>query len=453
MSSQTPPNPWFNTINYNPAFFSSASGGTVTLSYVNSNFLRITSGSNPISSATTTTFTGQLIATASSSSVISNANNVAMIPISTGIIYLTGVTAFTTSNYPLITDSLGHISFLTGTNSLNVGISGSANGNLNLYGTGGTLTIPASTGTAISVPNGNISAATLTTTGNLLLSNVNPTINTTTLAAPLNISTMTGGTGYINFYPQNTFTFQVAANGCSFIKTCDFGAGLTMSAGAANFNTSTVTCGPLTASSVYIGTNTDTTGQAEIRLYPSIWMDTVTANTWRFYNNNGIGQYIFYNNNVANMAISGTAITNFVNLTLPTVYSAVPTTAQLGGTILSTFTSAQTISTGVFKSLGSITTPTGGTYIINLSVSIVATAAVVLSRHVIEASPSSTVFNNNISQQQAYESISMVSTNGQVYTTSYTIQVTTSTTIFGNVLLAFTGTMTGTGLMTYTRIA
>jgi len=60
MSSNIPPVPWFNSINYNPQFFSTGSGAGITLAYANGNYLRISSGSNPISSATTTTFSGSV---------------------------------------------------------------------------------------------------------------------------------------------------------------------------------------------------------------------------------------------------------------------------------------------------------------------------------------------------------------------------------------------------------
>ena len=158
-------------------------------------------------------------------------------------------------------------------------------------------------------------------------------------------------------------------------------------------------------------------------------------------------------NNVIGLTITQTAVVNSLNLSLPTTYSTIPSINQLGGSSQITFTASQAITTNVFKNLGSITTPAGGTYIINLSVSISCTVLGTLTRHVIEASTSSTVFTNNISQQQQYESIALIATNGQVWTTSYTIQATTATTIYGNVLLAFTGTMTGTGLISYTRIA
>ena len=62
MSSQTPPNPWFNAINYNPNFFTaSVSTAGVSSAYVNANFLKSSAGSNPISYATLTTFLNSIV--------------------------------------------------------------------------------------------------------------------------------------------------------------------------------------------------------------------------------------------------------------------------------------------------------------------------------------------------------------------------------------------------------
>ena len=209
MSSQTPPNPWFNQINYNPDFFSNSSSTGITLGYLNANYLKITAGSNPISSSTTTTFSGQLIATNDPNSIISISNKVLMSPIGTGVIYLVGVSSSAGGNYNLITDSLSHLSFACGTNSLNVGISGGANGNMNLYGSGAVLSCPTATGIAINVPNGTINALVLQATNGVNLSGSNPIINTTNAASPLNISTMTAGSGTIEFYPQNIHALSI----------------------------------------------------------------------------------------------------------------------------------------------------------------------------------------------------------------------------------------------------
>jgi len=71
MSSQTPPSPWFNHINYNSQCFSSGSS-FITLPYANANYLRITNGSTPISNSTSTTFNGVIVPSASTLPMIVN---------------------------------------------------------------------------------------------------------------------------------------------------------------------------------------------------------------------------------------------------------------------------------------------------------------------------------------------------------------------------------------------
>ena len=131
----------------------------------------------------------------------------------------------------------------------------------------------------------------------------------------------------------------------------------------------------------------------------------------------------------------------------------VPSASQLGGYSLVTFTAAQALTSNTFKNLGSISLPAGGTYIINLQITAAATSAVTITRFVVEASTNISSFTNNISQNTSYASWSLVATNQQVYTTSYTVNSTTATNIYGNCLLSFTGTMTASGLISYTRIA
>jgi hypothetical protein len=57
MSSSVPPNPWYNGIIYNPAFFT-ANTDTITIAYANATYLRRIG--NPTSIATLTTFTGSV---------------------------------------------------------------------------------------------------------------------------------------------------------------------------------------------------------------------------------------------------------------------------------------------------------------------------------------------------------------------------------------------------------
>jgi len=539
MTTNNPPTYYFPNIDFNDAFYIQTSSSGITQATADALYLG--RQGVPISIATSTNFTGPvqvgnttlsqtgnnltLINGVNTALTLTNASNTSFLSgystqsylnsISSGVMYLAGLSGTASGAYNLQTDSSGHLSFACGSNTLNVGISGGANGNLNLYGQG-VLTIPATTGTAISVPSGNISGGTLTTLGNLIFAGTTNTINTSTLTGILNIQTMTGGSGYINFNPQNVNTFQVGLAAISSNVLHYMGGVVSMSAITPTITTSsngnftissqastggsiiispqTLSTNQLTLSNAGImtyGGNTVTLTSAALNCGSQIYLtgtssnrtinnvfynlndSTTFSNDGRIYAN---GSFVFYEGLINNgshtfttrdsvgtasspMQITSTGITILppLNLTsnsfLPTTYTAIPTTTQLGGNSQITFTAAQAISTGVFKNLGSITTPAGGTYIINLSISIVCTVAGTLTRHVIEASPNNAAFTNNMSQQQQYESVALTATLGQVWTTSYTIQATSATTIYGNVLLVFTGTMTGTGLLSYTRIA
>ena len=161
--------------------------------------------------------------------------------------------------------------------------------------------------------------------------------------------------------------------------------------------------------------------------------------------------------NAINLSNGGIFVATSVSLggyiNLPSTYSAVPSSTQLGAYSVVTFTGGQALTTSGFKNLGQISLPAGGTYIINLSVSVTATAAVTLSRFVVEASTNNAAFTNNISLNTQYGSWPLVSSQGQIYTTAITITTTVATNVFGNGLFAFTGTMTGGGSISYTRIA
>jgi len=149
----------------------------------------------------------------------------------------------------------------------------------------------------------------------------------------------------------------------------------------------------------------------------------------------------------------GGSITLGGYINFPSTYTTVPSTSQLGGYSLVFFTAAQALANNTFKNLGSISLPAGGVYIINLSVIAIATSAVTLTRFVVEASVNNASFTNNISQNTQYGSWTLINTNNQVYTTSYTINTTVPTTVYGNCAFVFTGTMTGSGSISYTRIA
>ena len=475
MTTNQPPTYYFPNIDFNDAFYIQTPSSGITQSTANALYLGRQGA--PISIATNTNFTGPVqvgnttlsqtgnnlsfvngsntaltLTNTSNTSSLSGYSTMAYLnPIPSGIMYLTGTSGFSSGSYNLETDTYGHLNFATGTNTLNVGILGTANGNLNLYNQG-VLTIPDATGNAISVPNGNINSNTISTT------------TTATIGTSLNVGNqiyMTGSSTnrsinnvFYNFndattfsndgriYANGTYVFIQALvnNGILALTTRD-NSGL--EATQVQITSAGVTILPLLTTSANIAVNGANSSILNNTLGGSLTIGTP---------NSGSNIYLGANN-VIGLTITQTAVVNSLNLSLPTTYSTIPSINQLGGSSQITFTASQAITTNVFKNLGSITTPAGGTYIINLSVSISCTVLGTLTRHVIEASTSSTVFTNNISQQQQYESIALIATNGQVWTTSYTIQATTATTIYGNVLLAFTGTMTGTGLISYTRIA
>ena len=60
MRSFTPPNPYFNGIDFNDKFYSQTSGSYITLTYANSHYLYSYSGANAISKAITTNFNGSV---------------------------------------------------------------------------------------------------------------------------------------------------------------------------------------------------------------------------------------------------------------------------------------------------------------------------------------------------------------------------------------------------------
>jgi len=186
MSTNNPPTFYFPNIDFNDAFYIPTSTG-ISLSYANANYLSRQGTATSI--ATSTTFNNSVtignttITQSGNNLILTNGSNIALTltnalntsflsgystqsylnSISSGIMYLAGLSGTTSGAYDLQTDSLGHLSFATGTNTLNIGTSGAANGNINLYGQG-VLTIPATTGNAISVPNGNINSNTISTT-------------------------------------------------------------------------------------------------------------------------------------------------------------------------------------------------------------------------------------------------------------------------------------------------
>lgn len=153
-----------------------------------------------------------------------------------------------------------------------------------------------------------------------------------------------------------------------------------------------------------------------------------------------------------NNTFSGSTTTINSMVTLPTTYSTIPTTLQLGGISTVAFQSSQSITSNSIKQLGSINI-LAGAYLIHLNISFSCTVNGTISRYVIEASPNNGTFTNNISQSTEYGSWVLSSPQSQRYVTHYVYSSTTSTTIYGNVLFSFSGSATCSGNLTCIRIA
>ena len=80
------------------------------------------------------------------------ASNTNVLGVVSGVLYLTGVSSTLQNYYQLNTDSSGHISFATGTNTLQLGTTTTANGNITCYGCSSSISFPYSTGTCINAP-------------------------------------------------------------------------------------------------------------------------------------------------------------------------------------------------------------------------------------------------------------------------------------------------------------
>ena len=143
MTTNNPPTFYFNGIDFNDAFYIPSSTG-ITLSYANSNYLARQGTATSI--ATSTSFSGSvqigdtLITQSGNNLILTNGSNIALTltnalntsvlsgystrsflnSISSGIMYLAGLSGTTSGAYDLQTDSLGHLSFATGTNTLNI---------------------------------------------------------------------------------------------------------------------------------------------------------------------------------------------------------------------------------------------------------------------------------------------------------------------------------------------
>lgn len=170
----------------------------------------------------------------------------------------------------------------------------------------------------------------------------------------------------------------------------------------------------------------------------------------------GVGASLDANNvfTGTNTFNNGISINN--QLTLPTTYSAPPTSFQLGGVSDSgTFAGVSLVSTNTHTTCSVNIGP--GTYILMLNVVFSVAnsgSTLTLTRSALEISPTSG-FASNISFVALRTSTALAISQSHVYTTSYIhSSADTSTTLYGLVSFNFSGnTATATGKMRYVRIA
>lgn len=287
MTSQPPPSPWFNNINYNNGFFTDSSISTgITLAYANSNYLRITTGSNPISKSTTTTFEGQLIATRDSSSIVSIAKKINITGLS-GVVYnLIGISSSSTGTYDVLTDINALLQYSTITNTLTIGNTvGPINGNLTVYGTTAQISMPNCTNTAIYVPSGTIWANEFVTNANIRM-NGNPDSY---------IYTVPSIGGNIKISPRNSTSNQLTLGNAG-----------NMTYGGSNFN-----C----AGNIILTANPFIDAQVG-----NLVLNASSANSGINLQPNGILSFQANTN----------AIVHYFNTTLPTTLYVTPLATQLG---------------------------------------------------------------------------------------------------------------------------
>lgn len=195
MSSIQPPVYYFNGINYNSQFFNTSSTSGISQNFANANYLSkvlTTTSTSPSTTFNNLVTVGNTALTQSAglfdiydqtntgsmtvrlnnnlgipqtilnlntsglstfNGTSTNSSNTNVLPVASGVLYLTGVNNTLQNYYQLNTDSSGHISFATGTNTLQLGTSSSANGNLTCFGPSPSISMPYSTNAAaISCP-------------------------------------------------------------------------------------------------------------------------------------------------------------------------------------------------------------------------------------------------------------------------------------------------------------
>jgi len=395
MSSQTPPNPWFNAINYNPTFFATSTAG-VSLSYVNANFLKSSAGSNPLSYATSTTFLNSVVlgnttilqtgvnfdirnnSVSSTMTVrLNNGASVAQTVMSlnglgnnTSAFYGNSTTSTTASNV-----AVNDVSAINGSYNLLMAV-GSSSSTLAVNGTSSLLYNP-STGilqTPVSTVTGNITSG-----GNIILSTASGTvnINTSQVGVNLNIATASAGTIYLTAGGSNGISLT-SAQVTNILPT--------------TFNNTVTLTRPITSTNTTI----PVAGQ--------------------------IGYYLPVN----------------------TITATIPFSATVG-----------LPASGIFININSLAIG-AGIWQINAVFGVNSgTAVLTVSRYVFEVSLSNIAFQGTTSQTQNCIPFTMPAVNGNSFCACSIISTTTATTIYGNGLITFSngGSPTISSFITATRIA
>lgn len=469
MSSQQPPNPWFNAINYNPNFFTTSTVG-ITLAYANSNYLRITSGTNPISYSSTTTFNGSvntlgnlLVNTggiisysgynfdfyASTYSAIANTMTFRCIngsgvvlnaltlsgnvgggtfsgnAYSSSNVTNTGTTTSGVNHIPflasagssvqaLYTDSASRLTYNPATNAFVVG--GGVNGSIAVAGTASTLSV-AGTGTAFSTPNAsavNLGTAALSAGSLALTAPTNTFIVSNGSTADMTIQTALTTGGGINLYPSQFGTNKLALGATGV---------MTYGGNTVNLGTASLSSGSITTSggTFAMSTNSGTAYISATGTNAAITLLTPVGSPGIFFYPSGVGA----------MVVSSTQINNTVNLTLPTSGVA-PVGGQLGySTPVQTF-AGTSLATATVRVLATFTSIPAGVYMLTGNATYICSTAGTATQINCGFSSSSTAYTTSgqlaISNNITFQT---VATLAQAYFPSGTVlNLTTATTFY-----------------------
>ena len=391
MSSQTPPNPWFNAINYNPNFFTaSVSTAGVSSAYVNANFLKSSAGSNPISYATLTTFLNSIVlgnttilqtgvnldirnnSVASTMTVrLNNGASLAQTVMSlnglgnnTSAFYGNSTTSTTASNV-----AISDVSAINGSYNLLMAV-GSSSSTLAVNGTSSLLYNP-STGilqTPVSTVTGNITSG-----GNIILSAVSGTVNISTSQTGINLNIATASAGTIYLTAGGSNGISITSTQVTNILPTTFNNTVTLTRPITSTNTTIPVAGQL---GYYLAVNTTTT------------------------------------------TILFTSSSAFINV------------------------NSLAIGIGIWQ-INAVFGVNSGSAILTAS------------RYVFEVSLSNTAFQGTTTQTQNCIPFVLPAVNGNSFCACSIISTTTATTIYGNGLIAFSsgGTPTISCYITATRIA